>query len=201
MPAIISTLTTSGIPGDVFTIDGSSFTDGVLYLFPNDVGETVNCTDGGFITTQTDIQIVGVLPSNLKEADLAWFYIQLPDEDIGTPTQQFPVAPGMMVKASPEKQMAQKVTTSSEMSKDGEGASPPNPTDSDSGPAGSITNVPDPTHVEVTWVGEVMTSPPTTWTIMTMATEMVAVQGPMSEACQASLGAQFYNQPYVPPNN
>jgi len=101
MPAIITSLITTGFPGDTFTLNGSGFgvadPDSFVYLFPNVDGLIEDVT--GLVTTWVDGQIIGSIPVDLTEGASAYFTVQLLGETTGVRSDAFSVGPPLVVAA------------------------------------------------------------------------------------------------------
>jgi len=93
MPAIITSLVTSGSPGEPFTLNGTGFgaadPESRVFMFPDPDGNIVECT----ITTWGPLQIVGSLPIFLTEGDTGYLTVQLAGESQGTTSNGFTIGP------------------------------------------------------------------------------------------------------------
>ena len=101
MPATITSLVTSGSPGEPFTLNGTGFgaadPESRVFMFPDPDGNIVECT----ITTWGALQVVGTLPVPLTEGDTGYLTVQLVGEDRGTTSPSFTVGPRINVAVPP----------------------------------------------------------------------------------------------------
>lgn len=102
MPAVINTLITTGLQGAQFTLNGSGFgvadPDSFLFLFPNAAGLIEDIT--GLVTLWSNVQIVGILPTDLTEGNTAFLFTQLVGETTGTSSPTFGVGPQQVMASA-----------------------------------------------------------------------------------------------------
>ena len=91
MPSTITSLTTSGKPGDTFTLIGTGFgaadPNSKVYVVADANGEILVTP----ITSWTNLQIVGVLPNSLAQGSEVYLVVLLVDESSGTHSPFFTV--------------------------------------------------------------------------------------------------------------